>query len=113
VNDPPRTDDSGRGRRKGPEAFSDILQRVMRDVRPRGRRRRDKMLETWVAVAGPELAAETRPATLRAGVLTIEVRSTALLHELQGFRRDDLLDRLLTKDSTGRVTGLRFRLGVF
>ena len=97
----------------GPEALSDILQRVMRDVRPPRAKRRDKMRETWARAAGPELAEETRPATLRAGVLTVEVRSTALLHELEGFRRDELLDRLLTEDSTGRVTGLRFRLGVF
>ncbi len=93
--------------------MADILQRVMRDVRPSVRKRRDKMRDTWEFVAGPELAGETRPATLRAGVLTIEVRSTALLHELQGFRRDELLDRFLSEDPTGRVTGLRFRLGVF
>ena len=85
----------------------------MRDVRPPRRKRRDRILETWAFVAGPELAAETRPATLRAGVLTIEVRSTALLHELDGFRRDELLELVLARDTTGRVTGLRFRLGVF
>ena len=102
-----------RGDRRGPEALGDILQRVMRDVRPPGRKRRDRMLETWVRVAGPELAEETRPATLRGGVLTVEVRSTALLHELEGFRKDELLDRLLSEDPSGRVTGLRFRLGVF
>ena len=104
---------TGPSRPRGPEAFGDILARVMRDVRPPGRKRRDKMLETWSRVAGPELAEETRPATLRAGVLIVEVRSTALLHELEGFRKDELLDRLLTEDPTGRVTGLRFRLGVF
>jgi hypothetical protein len=85
----------------------------MRDVRPAQPRRRDAILEAWRQAAGDELAAETRPSGLRKGILTIEVRSAALLHELEGFRRDELLDRFLSAAPAGRVTGLRFRLGVF
>jgi predicted nucleic acid-binding Zn ribbon protein len=67
----------------------------------------------WERAAGPALAAETRAATLQRGVLTVEVRSSALLAELQGFRTDELLSRLLAADPSARVTGLRFRPGVF
>jgi predicted nucleic acid-binding Zn ribbon protein len=67
----------------------------------------------WVRAAGPELAEATRTATLRRGVLTVDVRSASLLAELQGFRREELLARLLGADPSGRITGLRFRLGVF
>lgn len=106
---------SGTGDRRGGDAelVGDILRRVMRDVRPVRPRRRDAMLDAWRKAAGDELAAETRPSSLRKGVLTIEVRSAALLHELEGFRRDELLDRFLAVAPEGRVTGLRFRLGVF
>ena len=103
-----------RGRRGGDaEALGDILSRVMRDVRPPKPKRRDAIFRAWSEAAGPELADETRPSTLRKGVLTIEVRSAALLHELEGFRRDELLDRFIAAAPDGRVTGLRFRLGVF
>ena len=37
----------------------------------------------------------------------------SLLAELAGFRREELLSRLLAADPTGRVTGLRLRLGAF
>lgn len=95
------------------ELLGEILARVMRDVRLPAPRRRDAIFDAWRQAAGEDLAAETRPATLRKGVLTVEVRSAALLHELEGFRRDELLDRFLTAAPAGRVTGLRFRLGVF
>ena len=107
---PPR----GAARRGGDaESVGSILARVIRDKRPARRRRRDRIAEAWVGVAGPELALETRPATLRQGVLTVEVRASSLLHELRSFRRDELLERLLAAEPSGRVTGLRFRLGVF
>lgn len=102
------------GRRRGsPEAIGSILGRVMKGVEPRARPRRSSMSATWARAAGEDLAGETHAATLRKGVLTVEVRSAGLLHELEGFRKTELLGRLLEEDSTGRVTGLRFRLGVF
>jgi len=77
------------------------------------RRRKAGVEEAWSQAAGEELASETRAATLRQGVLTVEVRSAGLLHELQGFRKDELLARLLEHDTTKRINGLKFRLGVF
>ena len=103
-----------RARRGGDaESVGAILARVMKDVRPARRKRRDKIADAWARIAGPEIALETRPATLRQGVLTVEVKSSSLLHELRSFRRDELLERLLAAEPSGRVTGLRFRLGVF
>ena len=102
---------SGRG--GDAEDLGAILRRVMRDVRPSQPKRRDAILEAWQRAAGAELAAEARPSGLRKGVLTVEVRSSALLHEIEGFRKDELLSRFLAAAPEGRVTGLRFRLGVF
>jgi hypothetical protein len=103
-----------------PESLGEILPRVMRGtgglsrgLAPATRRRESALARAWNAAAGPELAAETRPATLRRGVLTVEVRSAPLLAELSGFRTQEMLSRLLAADSSGRVTGLRFRSGVF
>jgi predicted nucleic acid-binding Zn ribbon protein len=76
--------------------------------------RRGRGLEdAWARAAGPALAAESRPATLRQGVLTVEVRSASLLAELASFRTQELLGRLTAEDPSGRVRGLRFRMGAF
>lgn len=95
-----------------PESVGAVLRRLMRDVRPE-QRRRAGVAEAWAAAAGPELSAETQAVALQRGVLVVEVRPPSLLAELQGFRRDELLARLVAADPSGRITGLRFRPGVF
>lgn len=103
-----------------PESLGEILPRVVsgaggsaRRLGGATRRRESAIARTWAEAAGPQLAGETRPSTLRRGVLTVEVRSAPLLAELGGFRSQEMLSRLLAVDPSGRVTGLRFRPGVF
>lgn len=96
-----------------PEPIADVLRALLREVRPAERRRRSGVAAAWERAAGPGLAAETRAATLQRGVLTVEVRSNGLLHELESFRKEELLSRLLAAEPSGRIHGLRFRLGVF
>lgn len=107
----------GRGRGGPPEAVADVLRRISGDFRPAARRRRSAVAEAWDAVCAasgvPGLADETRPSTLQRGVLTVEVRSAALLAELQTFRTPELLARLLEAEPSGRITALRFRPGAF
>jgi len=105
---------SGPTQRGGaPETVGDILPRVLRESGFTKSRRGSTLAQLWERAAGPDLAAETRPSTLRQGVLTVEVRSAALLADLAGFRTTELLSLFLAQDPSGRVTGLRFRLGVF
>lgn len=104
-------DDAPRG--GTPEALGDVLRRVMRQPVFSTRRRRSKIARIWETAAGEELAAQTRPAALRKGVLIVDVGSSGLLHELQSFRRKELLDRVLEQDDSGRIRSLRFRFGVF
>jgi len=106
-----------RGRGGDAQPLGLLLKRYLRSAKLGPRRRQAGVLDAWTAVAAkepaPEFAQDTRPASLNKGILTVEVRSPALLHELQGFRKDEFLGRLLEHDRTGRITGLRFRLGVF
>lgn len=95
------------------EAIGQILPRVLRESGFTRRPRRGGLAVSWAKAAGETLAAETRPATLRSGVLTVEVRSAALLAELAGFRTAEMLSRFVAEDPSGRVRELRFRLGVF
>ena len=104
-----------RGERRGgaPESVGEILPRVLAASGVQRARRASGIAVVWERAAGPGLAGETRPATLQRGVLTVEVRSAGLLAELANFRTADLLRRVLAEDPSGRITGLRFRLGVF
>jgi hypothetical protein len=95
------------------ESIGTILPRVLRESGFTQTRRRGGLAEAWARAAGEALAAETRPATLRSGVLTVEVRSAALLAELAGFRTAEMFSRFVAVDPSGRVRELRFRLGVF
>jgi hypothetical protein len=100
--------------RGGPaESVAQILPRAMREAGFGPIRRSGGLAELWTRAAGPQIAADTRPSTLRRGVLTVEVRSASLLAELTGFRTPELLARVLGEDPSGRIAGLRFRLGVF
>jgi hypothetical protein len=64
----------------------------------------------WESVTGRETAAHSWPRRVRRGVLTVEVDSSALLAELAGYRRDEIL-RALTQgpDSLG-VREIKFVL---
>lgn len=96
-----------------PERVDAILSRVLSDPGIRRAPRTSAISDLWVRAAGPVIAADTRPDTLKRGVLTVEVRSASLLSELSGFRVDELLAKVVLADGSGRITGLRFRLGVF
>jgi predicted nucleic acid-binding Zn ribbon protein len=95
------------------ETVGQILPRVLSDAGFTRTRRGSSIATIWEKAVGPELAAEARPDTLRRGVLTVEVRSSALLAELTGFRTEELLGKVLAVDPSGRITGLRFRPGAF
>ena len=64
----------------------------------------------WERVAGRRLAAASRPRSLRRGVLTVEVDSSALLAELGGFRRQELLRGLVAGPEPLGVREVKFVL---
>jgi hypothetical protein len=76
-------------------------------------RKRGGIVDVWRRAAGEELGDTTQPSRLLRGVLVVDVNTSAQLHELQSFRQQELLDRVLAEDTSGRITGLKFRLGAF
>lgn len=99
-------------RARGASELRDLLHGYLGRKGP-GRRIRAgrELAEAWVAAAGPEVAAHTRTRSLRRGVLTVEVDSGPLCHELAGFRTEELLVALKQRLRDTEVSAIRFRIG--
>jgi predicted nucleic acid-binding Zn ribbon protein len=72
----------------------------------------DQIGRAWVDILGPEIARHTRLSrTIHKGVLHVEVDSSALLGELSGFRRAEILKGLQERVKRQHISDLKFKLG--
>lgn len=65
--------------------------------------------EAWNNISGPDLSPHCQPLRFTRGELMIEVRSAALLHELENFRTPELLSALQARPEGSKVTRLVFK----
>lgn len=92
-----------------PRHVGELLAHVLRDAGTKaGRTRLNDALE---AAVGPQLAEHVRVAAFRAGKLTIEVDSSALLAELRGFRAEELRIACNERLEPEKIARIDFRLG--
>jgi len=71
----------------------------------------DQVSRTWCEIVGVETAKHTRLSrSIRRGVLQVEVDSPALLSELSGFRKADILRQLQEQIKRKHIEDLRFKL---
>jgi predicted nucleic acid-binding Zn ribbon protein len=97
---------------KGPENLGDVLARLFTS-RGWGRKSERVRIETaWATAAGP-YAADTRPGSLRRGVLEVEVRKAVLMQELAQFQKRQLLAAVRAALPGVTVTDLKFRAGAW
>jgi predicted nucleic acid-binding Zn ribbon protein len=97
---------SGQG---GPKKIGDLLAAVLAR---RGYGNATAQLElerTWKLVAGDRIAKQTRVGSFRRGVLEVLVDSAPLLAELDGFRKEELLQALADRVEHSTISSLRFR----
>ena len=94
-----------------PVPLKNLLAELKRDL---NRKRRSKRLDTvarrWEDVVGADVAGSTRVRDVSSGLLTIEVDSSALKAELDGFERDRLLGEMSVRVKFTRIHGIRFVL---
>ncbi len=98
---------------RGPENLADVLGRLFA-ARGWGRKNERLRLETaWADAIGPELLPNTRVATIRRGVLEVEVRTAVLMGELTQFHKRSLLGKLRKTLVGITLTDLKFRAGAW
>ncbi len=96
----------------GPENLSDILAKLFA-ARGWGRKNeRVRLEDAWRETAG-EHAIETRVASMRRGVLEVEVKNGVLLQELAQFHKRRLLADLRKRLPGTAVTDIKFRAGAW
>ena len=93
-----------------PTALKDIVPEVLRGLKPR-RRDMEVVVSAWEEVVGAQTAARTRVVRFVGGVVTLEVASSALKHDLLTFRKNQLLDGLRERLSGVDIRDLKCRVG--
>jgi hypothetical protein len=69
----------------------------------------EPVYDAWNEIAGEDLTPHCHPLRFSRGELMIEVRSSALLHELENFRSAQLLRALRARPDGAKVTRLVFK----
>jgi len=92
------------------ERLGDILDRAVLRPARRSRSMIARARRKWAAVAGEEVVAHAAPRSVRRGLLTVEVDSSALLAELAGYRRTKLLRALAAGPEPLGVRDIKFVL---
>lgn len=93
----------------GPKRIGDLVARVIARYGAAQTTVRQDLERGWKAAAGEQVARHTRVGAIRRGVLEVLVDNASLLGELEGFRKQQLLERLGGELAQAKVTGLRFR----
>ena len=92
-------------------AFGDVLAALTRSRRWKQRGKFEGLRRGWQETAGEGVAAQTDIRSYAGGELVIEVRSSALMHELNNFLKPALLAALRKMPEGRDVAKLRFTLG--
>ena len=90
---------------------------VMRDfLRTSGLSRRMKqgyLADAWEAAVGAKMSALTRISDFRQNMLHVEVASAALMQELAGFRKKEILQKLRQQPREAPIHDIKFTMGIF
>lgn len=87
-----------------------IARELLRSKKFRQKGKYGALSEAWAEVVGEELGARTNVRSFKDGTLIVEVDSSVLLQELDGFMKQELLLQLTAHKAGRDVARLSFRL---
>ena len=71
-----------------PRTIGDVARALLRRKKFREKGRYGALVDAWQELTGEEIAARTQIRSFKDGELVIEVESSVLLHELNGFLKE-------------------------
>ncbi len=99
---------SGR-RSRNPKKIGDVLGAYLERSGFNEVRNAQRMAGAWKASVPEKAYSGTRLVRIKDGVVHVGVTSSALMYELKGFYKQEILDRL-RKNDIGYVRDLRFKM---
>ena len=93
-----------------PVPVGDIARKLLREKKFHQKGRFTELTREWKELVGAPVADKTRIRSFKDGKLVISVVSPSLLHELNNFMRDSLLQALQETKAGRDIASIRFRL---
>ena len=101
-----------RGQQNVGRPFGDVARALLRRKKFTEKGRYGALVAAWREVAGDGVAEHTRVSAFKEGKLVVEVDSSTLLHELNGFLKESLLKGLQESKAGRDIAQMELRLGV-
>ena len=93
------------------QAIKELLAGVIANLQTPEKQTRTKLVSEWASMAGPKIAAHTKPTLLRNGELCVWVDQAALAYELSQKYRQSLLKRAQMTLGETTIKSIRFYVG--
>jgi hypothetical protein len=92
----------------GPRLIGELMAELLKQTAAPRRRELVELCDAWARAAGPEVARRSRPLGLgKGGRLTVGFESSALRHEVQSFRKAELLAKMQREFTLRRIADLK------
>ena len=90
--------------------ISDILTQALGKYRPAMDTRMTQIWDVWDAAVGSPIAMNAKPDAFKDGVLSVNVSSSAWIHQLK-FLEKEMIANLNTHIDAPLITRIRFKIG--
>jgi predicted nucleic acid-binding Zn ribbon protein len=97
--------------KRSAEHIGEVLDRMLRQVRPEAEGGMLRIWHVWAEAVGEEIARNSRPTAVKGPLLLVHVSSSTWLHHLQ-FLKTDLIARLNAALGHAAVADIKFKVGV-
>ncbi len=91
--------------------MSDVLPKVLSDLRIDRRQTEAEVVKVWQHLLDPAIVAHAQPTGLRNGTLFVTVDSNVWLSEIVRYRRKEILDRLRHSFGKDLIRKISYRVG--
>lgn len=96
--------------RSAPRSIGEILNKIVREAPWARRTELHEISVAWQVAAGEAFARRTQVVGLNHGLLTIHVESSVVRHEIEAYRKRDILQHLRLACPDRRIADLRLLL---
>ncbi|MEI6125103.1 MAG: DUF721 domain-containing protein, partial [Pseudomonadota bacterium] len=91
-------------------SLNDILNSLLHTVKFESRMEHVMLRDTWSQAVGQRIAENTTPASLRSGVLFVNVSNSVWMQELN-FMKDKILEKINSSLASQKFKEIRFKIG--